>query len=455
MGRQKSISDGVQFMRDFNEADTTRSFLNKITPPDSSDTGADKLISVHEDQVFGQPLDDEVVGKDNSISVPPTQQTIAERRKARRRLRKSQSENVAMMRETINDNSFALDTSSSPKRRSLVNKSMSLAQVTKPVSLASQREVTENVTSQQEKLEIESGGGNTKGHSNFVGEGNALFGKFENNISEIQTESVMSTSASMEDMTIFSRENNIVERNSEATNASGVRDRKQERRRRRHLKTQSEGVAIMRSTLADTDRIKTTPLASVCELGGDEKLETLAELAKLSVKDLPEIPPFNDGKRRRPRHRSSSDGVSSMVLGETESSENSMVDSAKQESPSSLSASFEKNSQTGYNTDQSFDGNQAKAINRVTFSMVHNSSASAAALSRSTDVMSSFTSVESIDGDSDIDDVPDALSVDVPLTPRKHSFIRRNIDFASYFQSEKYPAASFLCGPMICLFLIG
>ena len=95
-----------------------------------------------------------------------------------------------------------------------------------------------------------------------------------------------------------------------------------------------------------------------------------------------------------------------------------------------------------------------KASNRVSFSAFHSSSASKV-LPSPTDGLSSVDSAASVDGDSDIDDVPDALQVDICSTPSKQKFARPRFDLTSFLQSAKYRAASFLYGPMICLFMIG
>ena len=132
-GSQKSISDGVQFMRDLNSADTAQSFHG--SPPRLSDAAAETLVSVDEDQMFQQPpLTDSInqqsnVNKSFKNRTPSSQPTAEERRKERRRLRKSQSENVAMMRAMTNDGLFALDTSTSPQRRSITHNITSSAQL--------------------------------------------------------------------------------------------------------------------------------------------------------------------------------------------------------------------------------------------------------------------------------------------------------------------------------------
>ena len=259
-----------------------------------------------------------------------------------------------------------------------------------------------------------------------------------------------------------SREDSDVAAPHGTIDASEILDRKQQRRRRRNVKSQSEGVAFMRSTLADTDNVKKASLASVCELGGDAQLETLAGLAKLSTKDLPEIPPFEaqqqpkspqrfpSEKRRRPRprHRSASDGVAAMA-GDYESLKLSFT--------KTLLVSNEENQPTKPTPDTSLDKDQDqdKPSNRVSFAMFHNSPSASKALSIPTDRLSSIDSAASDDGDSDIDDVPDALPGDISVTPSKHMFTRPRIDLASFLESAKYRAASFLYGPMICLFMIG
>jgi hypothetical protein len=95
-----------------------------------------------------------------------------------------------------------------------------------------------------------------------------------------------------------------------------------------------------------------------------------------------------------------------------------------------------------------------KPSTRVSFALFHSSSASNA-LSSPTDRLSSIDSAASVDGDSDIDDVPDALPVDVSFTPSKHMIAKSRFDLNSFLRSAKYRAASFLYGPMICMLMIG
>mmetsp|Transcript_29879 Transcript_29879/g.44946 ORF Transcript_29879/g.44946 Transcript_29879/m.44946 type:complete len:711 (+) Transcript_29879:385-2517(+) len=122
-----------------------------------------------------------------------------------------------------------------------------------------------------------------------------------------------------------------------------------------------------------------------------------------------------------------------------------------------LLVSNEENQPTKPTPDTSLDKDQDqdKPSNRVSFAMFHNSPSASKALSIPTDRLSSIDSAASDDGDSDIDDVPDALPGDISVTPSKHMFTRPRIDLASFLESAKYRAASFLYGPMICLFMIG
>ena len=222
----------------------------------------------------------------------------------------------------------------------------------------------------------------------------------------------------------------------ETTDSSGIVDKKQERRRRRR-KVRSEGVAFMRSSLADSNNptliSQSSSLAPVCEVGGDAKLET---------KDLPEIPPYK-GKNRRTslsRMRSGSGGVSLMRMGLSRDAASVKSDVVTEDEnktkPSSMKA-------------LSVSTNEEKPNSRVSFSLF-NSSPATKALASPTDHTSS------VDGESDIDDVPDALPDDSSVPPSKHIFaIPRRFDLTSFLQGPKYRAASFLYGPMVCLYLIG
>ena len=474
-------------MRDFNAADMERSFSDNNSPPRLSDAAVVKLVSVDEDQTFHQPpLAVNEDGQNNanpiSNSIPSSQRTREETRKERHRLRKSQSENVALMRAMNSEGSFALGTSTLPQRRSLANKSRSSSHMTAPL----QREKMEKETGHPNKLSpewltlkeelspIKSEEEDTNARNN---DDNVLDHKDEAQVESpskfilpppttLSTSRVKKSDAfTQDDLLIPSgrrapREDTDAATPNGTANASGILDRKQERRQRRSLATRSEGVAFMRSSLADTGNFittTTTSLAPVCELGGDAQLETLAGLAKLSTKDLPEIPPFEE-KRRRSRLRSVSDGVSSMrnLASDTDSPKSLVLienkETVKQSSAKALVVS-DNDLPEGKNRDLCLDQDQAKPSNRVSFSGFHSVS-SPNALS-TTDRMS-IDSAASVDGDSDIDDVPDALPVNVSVTPSKHiMFARPRIDLTSFLQSAKYRAASFLYGPMISLFMIG
>jgi hypothetical protein len=239
----------------------------------------------------------------------------------------------------------------------------------------------------------------------------------------------------------------------ETTDSSGIADRKQKGRRRRR-QVRSEGVAFMRSSLADSNNPTLTSqpssLAPVCELGGDAKLETLAGLTKVSTNDLPEIPPYK-GKPRRTslsRMRSGSDGVSLMRMGLSRDAD-SVKSVVVTEDENKTKHSSMKAKALSDST------NEERPNNRVSFSLF-SSSPAAKALASPTDHTSSIDSAASVDGDSDIDDVPDALPDDSFAPPSKHIFaISRRFDLASFLQGPKYRAASFLYGPMVCLYLIG
>ncbi len=473
-GRQKSISDGVQFMRDFNAADTARSFHD--SPPRLSDAAAEKLVAVEEDQTFQQPpLTANVDGQDNTTPSPTRQSRIEERRKERRRLRKSQSENVAVMRANFS----ALDTSTSRQRRSIANIGANSALQLSAPQQGNMEKLTPKtggdlfdnfarielspIKSEEEATKISN---NVENDVNSPSKQNG--NDNDDDLIETPSKSIFPSqsilSTSRDDFSIPSTSRRISLEDTDAaalnghTKASEILERKQARKRGRNLRTQSEGVAFMRSSLADTetDSVKTMSLAPVCELGEDSQLETLAGLAKLSAKDLPEIPPFEE-KRRRSRLRSASDGVAAMAMGLVRDMDSPpspvLTGSNGSTKPKTSSESNEKDLPIGSTSDDITE-EQAKPSNRVSFAIFHSSTASKA-LSSPTDRLSSIDSAASDDGDSDIDDVPDALEEDIPVTPSKHVFSKPRIDLTSFLQSAKYPAASFLYGPMICLFVIG
>lgn len=467
-------------MRDFNAADTARSFHD--SPPRLSDAAAEKLVAVEEDQTFQQPpLTANVGGQGNGNPSPNRQSRMEERRNERRRLRKSQSENVAAMRAMTADDFSALDTSTSQQRRSIANIGANSAlQLSAPqqgniekLNPKTGGDLFDNFA-QIELSPIKSVEEDTKISTNVENDVNSpltLNGNDNDDVIETPSKSIFlsrsNSSTSRDDFSIpssrrISREDTDAATLNGHIKASEALERKQARRRRRNLRTQSEGVAFMRSSLADTetDSVKTTSLAPVCELGGDSQLETLAGLAKLSAKDfadLPEIPPFEE-KRRRSRLRSASDGVAAMAMGlvrDTDPPKSPVLTgnsgSAKPKTPSE---SNEKDLPIGSTSDDVIEEEQAKPSNRVSFAIFHSSTASKA-FSNPTDRLSSIDSAASDDGDSDIDDVPDALEEDISVTTSKHIFPKRRIDLTSFLQSDKYPAASFLYGPMICLFVIG
>ncbi len=483
-GRQKSISDGVQFMREFNAVDTARSFHD--SPPRLSDAAAEKLVSVDEDETFQQPpLIVNVDGQYNANTPSKRKPNMEERKKERRRLRKSQSENVAAMRAMTNNDFSALDTSTSRQRRTIATiDANSSLQLSDPPQQGNMEKLTQRTggdlydhLARKEVSPIKSEEEDTQTSNIVDSDANALPKRDGSDNDDDQNEKpskvivsppTILSMTSRDDFSIPSSRRISLEDTDAATlngrtKAPETLDRKQVRRRRRNLRTQSEGVAFMRSSLADTDTdsVKPTTLAPVCELGGDSQLETLAGLAKLSTKDLPEIPPFEE-KRRRSRLRSASDGVAAMAMGlvrDTDSSKSLALTgdngALKQSPANALSVSNESGLPIGSTSDDVVvEEEEAKPNNRVSFAIFHSSSASKT-LSSPTDRMSSIDSAASDDGDSDIDDVPDALQDDISVTPTKHIFSKPRIDLTSFLQSGKYPAASFLYGPMICLFLIG
>jgi hypothetical protein len=170
----------------------------------------------------------------------------------------------------------------------------------------------------------------------------------------------------------------------------------------------------------------------------------------MSTKDLPEIPPYK-GKPRRTslsRMRSGSDGVSLMRMGLSRDADSVksvvVTEDENKTKPSSMKAKA-----------LSVSTNEERPNNRVSFSLF-NSSPAAKALASPTDHTSSIDSAASVDGDSDIDDVPDVLPDDSSAPPSKHIFaMPRRFDLTSFLQGPKYRAASFLYGPMVCLYLIG
>lgn len=60
------------------------------------------------------------------------------------------------------------------------------------------------------------------------------------------------------------------------------------------------------------------------------------------------------------------------------------------------------------------------------------------------------------DGESDIDNVPEAIVSDEKTTARRAKVkgFAQGIDFNKFFQSQNYKTSSFLLGPMVCSWII-
>ena len=239
-------------------------------------------------------------------------------------------------------------------------------------------------------------------------------------------------------------------------------DRKQ--RRRLLAKTQSEGVAFMRSSLdSEIPTFNRVALPSVNETETESKLETLSELVKMSAKDLPEIPDFGKKARpgRRPRLRAMSDGVSLMR------SEHALV----RKSPSNSGLSSTKNLlSTGTSISNTKTiGDAATKSQHIPLGMngensVAESSKNVRFLTNNEclvdsrgDITGAHVNdhVASDDGESDIDDVPDALSMVVSLANEsRFETLMRKWNLALFFHSYQYRVLSLIFGPMVCFFFI-
>jgi len=214
------------------------------------------------------------------------------------------------------------------------------------------------------------------------------------------------------------------------------------KQRRRLVKTRSEGVSTMRSTL------QFVPSLESPKEGGPEKLATLSELAQLSTADLPDLtdPDFSIKikRTRRTRTRAASAGVSSMRA--------LPIDSKS--SVAAIKVSLDDSSMTN-------SGNCPKVIpqkqepgsvtpvepakNRVTFALgtTHNISGPETSLDIKNGA--SFDSTASEDGDSDFDDM-------TAFTPNAGT--KQKFDLAAFFEGSQYRIISLIFGPMACFFFV-
>ncbi|KAL7553150.1 hypothetical protein ACHAWF_016399 [Thalassiosira exigua] len=215
--------------------------------------------------------------------------------------------------------------------------------------------------------------------------------------------------------------------------------REARKQRRRLTKTQSEGVAHMRANL---------PALSQKSAGQQDKLSSLTGFAQLSVKDLPEIPEYSNGikSQRRPRKKSASGGVSSMrafVTGDRTSPTEMKVPSAGKKL-----ADTEKSVKIGQSEEEreAVLVSEAPAKAKVTFCL---ESSKPPCL----DTITSIDSAASDDGESDIEDVPEAQLNEIEINSRQ-TLRDRGDAAAAFFQGHQYRIISFLFGPIACFFFV-
>ncbi|KAL7540630.1 hypothetical protein ACHAXR_010673 [Thalassiosira sp. AJA248-18] len=234
----------------------------------------------------------------------------------------------------------------------------------------------------------------------------------------------------------------------------GRHERKQ---RRRLMKTQSEGVSSMRASLPN-ETIRQS-LDSLKERK-PEKLATLSELTQMSAKDLPEIPEFSQKvmPKRRPRARSSSAGVLLMRAGLTD---NTSSDDMLRASTDDAVMANSGNESKELHPKQELVGNMMPTLpvkNRVTFSPANSTAETSLDIKEDAEI----DSTASEDGESDIDDVPDALPSDkntasttsmMPFRSRIEATARK-INLVAFFQGSRYRIISLIFGPMACFFFV-
>jgi len=237
--------------------------------------------------------------------------------------------------------------------------------------------------------------------------------------------------------------------------SSSTIERQERKQRRRRLKTQSEGVALMRSTLntENSQPSKRYPLPTLDESKPEKNLETLSELVRMSAKDLPEIPEFKTNHNivgRRPRLKAVSDGVSMMrfdkVL-EKKSSSNAVANDSVEgyQAPEMI---------TAVDTTEHIPEPENCSKN-VSFSIIQSNLGDTEKLGLSNPMALSVDSAASVDGESDIDDVPDAFGDDVTVSGKKRwGNFSLKFNLAEFLKSSKYRLNSLIFGPMVCFFIV-
>ena len=175
--------------------------------------------------------------------------------------------------------------------------------------------------------------------------------------------------------------------------------------------------------------------------------------ADLNSKDLPEVPDLslkNDKPKRRLRLKSASEGVAFMRASTVASIKGS-------NDKADYSSKGQKDDFAKHDLSEAMPSLETTepAKSRVTFSLGKNPH-TPATYQRPMKEHESFDSVASDDGDSDIDDVPEALVPD-EMTVGSQSRMRaitQKIDLAAFFQGSQYHTASLLFGPMACFFCV-
>jgi len=230
--------------------------------------------------------------------------------------------------------------------------------------------------------------------------------------------------------------------------------RNERKQRRRRMKTQSEGVGFMQSSLPD--EFTRSSLHSV-EEKEPEKLATLSELTQMSAKDLPEIPDLSQQvkqKRRSRARRSASEGVAMMRAGLTNNI--TSVVAIKKSTDDISVANRGNNLKKGLPEVCGVLSTTEPAKNKVTFLLAKRRNTPTAVPSLDITDHGSIDSVASDDGESDIDDVPEAIFSDeiIVASQSRMRAIAQKIDLSVFFQGSRYRIISLLFGPMACFFFI-
>lgn len=91
----------------------------------------------------------------------------------------------------------------------------------------------------------------------------------------------------------------------------------------------------------------------------------------------------------------------------------------------------------------------------VSFSVIQSNMGDTEKTGLSNPMTLSVDSAASVDGESDIDDVPDAFGDDVTVSGKKRwGIFSLKFNLAEFLKSSKYRLNSLIFGPMVCFFIV-